>query len=218
MPVVLSNTDLANGLLGAYTGFAQMLGHLDGQAWTTPTRCAGWEVRDIAGHVVGLAGDAATGVPGSRTPDEQAAALHDHEPAELADQLRASVASLRALVDVLDDAAWSGPSGVPDVTLADGVHGLWWDTYAHTDDIHTALGFDADRGPDLAASVAHLAHQLTNRGWGPATLALDGLPQIEIGAGGKKITGDPYQFMLVASGRADAATLGLDADVNVYAT
>jgi uncharacterized protein (TIGR03083 family) len=215
MTVVFSNSDLANGLLGAYDGFAQMLGHLNRERWTTPTRCDGWEVRDVAGHVVGLAHDAATGVARSRTPDEQAAALRDREPAELADQLRATVASLRALVDALDDAAWNGPSGVPDVTLAKGVHGLWWDTYAHSDDIHAALGFDADRGPGLAASVAYLAYQLTNRGWGPATLTLDGLPSIDIGAGGSTITGDPYQFML-ASGRADAATLGLDPNVNVY--
>jgi uncharacterized protein (TIGR03083 family) len=216
MTVVLTNADLGNGLLGSYEGFAQMLRHLDTNAWTTPTRCTGWEVRDVAGHVVGLAHDAATGVPGSRTPDQQAAALRDDEPADVADQLTATVASLRALMDVLDDAAWAGPSGVPDTTLAKGVHGLWWDTFAHADDVHAALGFGADRGPGLAASVDYLAYQLTKRGWGPATLALDGLPPVNIGAGGSKISGDPYEFMLVASGRADAATMGLDPTVNVY--
>lgn len=217
MTASLTNTEIGNGLLDAYTGFAQMLRHLDDAKWHTPTRCDGWEVRDVAGHVVGLAGDAATGVPGTRTPDEQAAALRDHSPAELADQLNESVASLRGLMDVLDDAAWSGPSGVEGTNLANGVRGLWWDTYAHQDDVHAALGFDADRGPSLAASVSYLAYQLTNRGWGPATLALDGLSPIDIGAGGTKVTGDPYQFVLVASGRADAATLGLDPSVNVYA-
>jgi uncharacterized protein (TIGR03083 family) len=212
----LTNSDLGNGLLDSYDGFTQMLRHLDADAWATSTRCTGWEVRDVAGHVVGLANDAATGVPGSRTPEEQAAALRDHEPADLADQLGATVASLRALMVVLDDAAWEGPSGVPDTTLAQGVHGLWWDTYAHADDIHAALGFGADRGPGLAASVDYLAYQLTKRGWGPATLALDGLPAIDIGAGGTKVTGDPYDFVLVAAGRADAATMGLDPTVNVY--
>lgn len=216
MTVGLSNTDLGNGLLDSYDGFTQMLRHLDASAWTTPTRCTGWEVRDIAGHVVGLANDAATGVPGTRTPDEQAAALRDSEPGDLAEQLAATIASLRGLMNVLDDAAWAGPSGVPDTTLAKGVHGLWWDTYAHADDIHAALGFGADRGPSLAASVDYLAYQLTTRGWGPATLALDGLPTIDIGAGGPKVTGDPYEFVLVASGRADAATMGLDPTVNVY--
>jgi uncharacterized protein (TIGR03083 family) len=217
MSATPSNAEIANGLLAAYEGFAQMLGPMNDTAWHTTTRCDGWEVRDVAGHVVGLANDAATGVPGSRTPDEQAAALRDRDPADLSAQLLTSVASLRALVDVLDDAAWSGPSGVEGVTLARGVQGLWWDTYAHQDDVHAALGIDTDRGPNLAASVAYLAYQLESRGWGPATLALDGQPQIDIGAGGEKITGDPHDFALVASGRADAATMGLDPTVNVYA-
>ena len=216
MPSQFSNADLGNGLLAAYGSFADRLDGLDTGAWHTMTRCDGWEVRDVAGHVVGLANDAATGVPGSRTPEQQAAALRDQSPAEMAARLRATIASLQALMDVLDDAAWAGPSGVPDTTLAKGVHGLWWDTYAHDDDVRAALGEDVDRGPNLAASIDYLAYQLTSRGWGPATLALDGLAPIDIGAGGTKITGDPHEFMLVAAGRADAASLGLDPTVNVY--
>jgi uncharacterized protein (TIGR03083 family) len=216
MTVGLTNSDLGNGLLGSYGAFASMLEELDVAAWHTTTRCDGWEVRDVAGHVVGLAHDAATGVPGSRTPDEQAAALREQSADALAAQLRATIESLQALMNVLDDAAWNGPSGVPDTTLAKGVHGLWWDTYAHDDDVRAALGLDPDRGQNLAASIEYLAYQLTNRGWGPATLALDGLPPIDVGAGGRKITGDPHAFMLVAAGRVDAATLGLDPTVNVY--
>ena len=56
--------------------------------------------------------------PEAARPTSRPRRCATHEPAELADQLRDVVASLRALVDVLDDAAWSGPSGVPDVTLA----------------------------------------------------------------------------------------------------
>jgi hypothetical protein len=33
---------------------------------------------------------------------------------------------------------------------------------------------------------------------------------------GRRVTGDPHQFVLVATGRADPATLGLDESVNVY--
>ena len=218
MTVVLTNSDLANGTLATYYAVAHLLDSLDRNAWHTPTRCTDWEVRDVAGHVVGLAGDAVAGVPGSRTPDEHAAALRDHSPAELAAQLRTSVALLRAFVEALDDVAWNGPSGVPDMTLAQGVHGLWFDTYVHLDDINTALGHAPDRGPGLAAGVAFLARSLTNRGWGPATLALDGIPRVDVGAGGPMVTGDPHHFVLVASGRADAATLGLDPNVNIYAT
>ena len=217
MPIVLTHDDLANGLLGEYEALAQLAEGLDEAAWATPTRCTGWDVRDAIGHVAGLAADVVAGAPGGRTADEQAAATRVNTPSEVAAQLRASCAALRSLVEVLDTAAWEGPSGVPDLTLADGVEGLWFDAYMHGDDARAALCMEPDRGPSLTASVLHLARILTNRGWGPVTLTLDGLPALDIGAGGRKITGDPYQFVLVGSGRADAATLGLDARVNVYA-
>lgn len=217
MPIVLTHDDLANGLLAEYESLAQLADGLDAAAWATPTRCTGWEVRDAIGHVAGLAADAASGNPGGRTAEEQAAAVRVHTPAEVAAQLRETSAALRSLVEVLDTAAWEGPSGVPDLSLAEGVEGLWFDAYMHGDDARAALGMEPDRGPSLAASVAHLARVLTNRGWGPVTLTLDGLPKQDIGAGGRAISGDPYQFVLAAAGRADAAALGLDARVNVYA-
>ena len=94
--------------------------------------------------------------------------------------------------------------------------GLGFDTYVHADDVRAALGRAPDRGPGLAAAVAFLAASLTENGWGPATLALDGMAPRDIGAGGPFVTGDAHQFMLVASGRADPASLGLDPAVNVY--
>ena len=95
-------------------------------------------------------------------------------------------------------------------------NGLWFDTYVHEDDIRAALNLAPERGAAVGASVNHIARLLGDRGWGPATLALDGLPQQDIGAGGRKVTGDPYQFVIVASGRADPATLSLGPDVNLY--
>ena len=54
-------------------------------------------------------------------------------------------------------------------------------------------------------------------GWGPATIAVDGVEAIPVGDGsGTRVTGDPHQFVLVATGRADPATMGLDESVNVY--
>jgi hypothetical protein len=93
---------------------------------------------------------------------------------------------------------------------------LWFDTYVHADDIRNALGRPADRGAGVEASVAYLAPEIEKKGWGPATLALDGINRYEIKGGGQEITGDPYQFVLVATGRADAATMGLDPDVSIY--
>jgi len=212
----LDNAQVAGGCLAAYGDFADLIAGLDDAAWRAPTRCAGWEVRDVAGHVVGLASDALSGSPGLRQPDEHAAALRDHSPDDLAAQLREHRAVFESFFDGLADSAWDGASPVPEMSLARGVLGLWFDTYVHADDVRAALGRAPDRGPSLEASVAFLAYSLTTDGWGPATLKLDGMTPRDIGAGGRLITGDPHQFVLVATGRADAGSLGVDPSINVY--
>ncbi len=212
-----SGAAVATAVLQAYEGFAQMIESLDTKAWHAPTRCTGWAVCDVAGHVVGLAIDSAAGTPGARIPDEQAAQLRERSPQELATQLRASVAGLHSFLQALDDSAWSGPSPVPDRTLTQAVTGLWFDTYLHDDDVRAALYIEPERGETLTFAVEVLAETLTRNGWGPATLAFEDTPPIDIGAGGPKITCDPYQFVLVATGRADAASIGVDPSINIYA-
>jgi len=217
MPIVIDNADIGKRLVDCYESLARLVEGLDDAAWAAPTRCRGWEVRDVAAHVAGLASDALSGVSGNRTADEQAAELRDRSPAEIAAMLRTARETFGSFFDALDDAAWNAPSGVLDMTLGQGIEALFDDAYVHEDDVRAALGLPPARGPALAGSVAYLARMLALKGWGPATLALDGLPEHDIGAGGPKVTGDPHQFMLVATGRADPATLGLDASVNVYA-
>ena len=70
--------------------------------------------------------------------------------------------------------------------------------------------------PGCAASVHHVADFLQESAWGPATLALDGVEVIDVRGGGKKVTGDPVEFVLAATGRADPSPLGLDESVNIY--
>jgi uncharacterized protein (TIGR03083 family) len=212
----LTNAEVAGACIAAYDDFAATIDGLDADAWRTPTRCTGWEVRDVAAHVVGLAADSLSGAPGARTPDDHAADLRHHTPEELTAQLRESRAVFASFFDALDDAAWDGASPVPEMSLARGVLGLSFDTHVHADDVRAALGREPDRGTGLATAVAFLASVLGTDGWGPATLKLDGMTPRDIGIGGRLITGDPYAFMLVATGRADPATLGLDATVNVY--
>jgi uncharacterized protein (TIGR03083 family) len=171
----------------------------------------------VAGHVIGLAEDTAAGVPGSRNSEEEAASVRHESPAGAAARLRAATATLQSLVDAIDDDAWNGPSGVPDLTLGQGVLTLWYDTYVHADDIRAAVARESERGDGLDATIAYLAGQLTARSWGPATLVLEGAGRYEVGGGGKEITGDALQFALVATGRAEAATTGLGPDVNIYA-
>jgi uncharacterized protein (TIGR03083 family) len=205
------------GAIAEYEAFAALLESLSEADWHTPTRCEGFAVCDVAGHVVGLAEDVAKGVPGSRTAEAEAASVRDDGPAGAAARLRIAIDAVRALVSALDDAAWDGPSGLPDLTLGRGVLTLWYDTFVHADDLRAALGRPSARGAGLDASVSYLTGELDRRGWGPATIALDGLAERVIGSGGTSVTGDPLQFVLIATGRADPAGLGVDPSVNIYA-
>ena len=213
---MLSRTHVSVGCLTEYEAFAALVEGLNEQEWNAATRCVGAQARDVAGHVIGLAEDTAAGVPGSRNFEEEAASVRHETPVGAAARLRTAIATLRAFVDAIDDDAWNGPSGVPDLTLGEGVLTLWYDTYVHADDIRAAIGRKSERGPGLDATIAYLAGQLTARNWGPATLTLDEVGCHDVSGGGPEITGDALQFALVATGRADASTIGLDSSVNIY--
>ena len=61
--------EVLQGVLAEYGAFADLVASLSDADWSTPTRCAGFDVRDVAGHVIGLAEDVAAGRAGSRTPE-----------------------------------------------------------------------------------------------------------------------------------------------------
>src|SRR5207244_11662901 len=87
--------------------------------------------------------------------------------------------------------AGPAPAAIPG-TLGTAVEGIWYDAYVHPDDVRAALGRPSQRGPGLRAAVSHLADLLSQRDWGPATLALDGLEQFPVSGGGRqRVTGDP---------------------------
>jgi hypothetical protein len=69
----------------------------------------------------------------------------------------------------------------------------------------------------LRCAIHHVAGYLDHQHWGSATLALNGIKQIEIGGGGTEITGDPLEFVLAATGRRDPCAIGLDNSIDVYA-
>jgi uncharacterized protein (TIGR03083 family) len=218
MTTLLARTDIAQGLIDEYRAFASLVESLDPAEWAASSRCAGFEVRDVAGHVIGLAEAVAKGVPGSRNAEEEAASVRGDTPAQAAARLRAVVEALEPLLAALDDAMWDGPSGVPDLTFGAGVHLLWYDAFVHADDIRAAIGRPSETGPGLGASLDYLAGELESRGWGPATLALSGRARRDIAGGGREVNGDPLQFVLAATGRLDPSTLDLLPDVNIYAT
>jgi uncharacterized protein (TIGR03083 family) len=124
------------------------------------------------------------------------------------------------LLNAFDEAGWNGPAP-SDVapSVGSGVEALWYDTFVHADDIRAAVGRPTVVSGGLRASVHHLAALLKDKGWGPAVLSLDGVEEVRVGGEGEeqRVTGDAMQFVLVATGRLDPATLGLTPEVNVYA-
>jgi len=217
---MLSRQQVIQGTHDEYELFAELIAGLDETQWSAPSRCEGWEVRDVAAHVFGTAHDVLEGTVGQRTPEQEAAAHRHLSPREMAAELRRVVAALAPLVESLDDdAAWASPSPAPDLTVGEGMLALWYDTWIHGDDIRAAAGLPSVRGAGLVAAVAHVHEQLGKIGrWGPARLALAGLPELWVGkANGRVVTADPYRFVMVATGRADAGELGLEPTVNIYA-
>jgi uncharacterized protein (TIGR03083 family) len=214
----LGREEAIAGLLAEYEAFGALVRSLDDEQWEQPSRCSGWTVGDVARHAVGTATDVANGVAGSHTPDEEVAERKGRTPTEIADELDTALVTLRNLASVIDENAWNGPSPVPDLTMRQGILVLIYDLYVHSDDITVAVGMPPrGAGVGLDASVEYLADQLQERGWGPATLALDGMEKTEIGGGGDPVTGDAKQFVLVATGREDPQKIGLDGTVNIYA-
>jgi uncharacterized protein (TIGR03083 family) len=218
----LTRTEIIAGMLDEYRSFAELVGSLDEAAWAKASRCDGFDVRDVAGHVIGLAEDVVAGVPGSRTAEQEAASVRDDAPEVAASRLRSALEALGGLAAALDtDEVWDGPSGLPDLSMGDGVLTLWYDTYVHGDDIRAAIGLPPATGPGLRAAVRYLEKTLTDRGWGPAHLRFtdqdDDFGELVVGTAATTLPVDALEFVLAATGRVDPTSLGLHEDVNIYA-
>ena len=221
--MTLDRATILAGIPRELASFASLVAGLDDDQLLTPSRCAGWTVRDIAGHVVGIVADLAAGrLEGQGTPAvtaRQAAERAGRSGASLAEEREAATPGLLGLLGSLPEEAWSGPSfDDPRYTLGFAIEALWFDAYLHADDVRAALGMPSERGPGLRCAVHHVGGYLEARGWGPATLALEGVEPVDVGGGGGEgIGGDPLRFVLAATGRIPAEDAGLDPSINVYA-
>jgi uncharacterized protein (TIGR03083 family) len=220
--MALPRADIEKGLDAELTALSELVRPLTADALATPTRCDGWTVGDVAAHVAGGMADIVAGnFEGLGTPEVTQRQVDERKGrtgAELADELDAVNDGSKLLLAAFDDDAWTAPApaGLA-TTVGDGVESLWYDAYVHADDIRAALGQAPVPSDAVRASVSHIATILTDQGWAPTTLELDGLEVFEVsGGGGRTITGDPYEFVLVGTGRRDPATFGLDETVNIY--
>ena len=219
--MTLPRTEVVPGLLAELEAFGELIGPMDEASWTRSTRCEGWAVSDVAAHVIGSIADVVSGqLDGLGSPEATAREVAERKgrsPAELAQELVGVTKQASDLAAVFDDAAWESPApGGYDGTLGQGVEALWYDTYLHADDVRAALGRPSLRGAGLRAGVHHVATELEKMGWGPATLAFEGVEEVPVGGGGPTHTGDALEFVLVATGRADPTSLGPNGPINIY--
>jgi uncharacterized protein (TIGR03083 family) len=221
--MTLERSVVVPGMLAEYRSFGDLLATLSGEQWRSPTRCSEWRVADVAGHVVGQLSDVtALRLDGLGTPEVTARQVEERrgrKAADLIDELGAATQTMADLVAGFDEDTYSteGPQG-NGRTLGYGLESLWFDTFLHGDDIRAACGQTTTSTVAYAPSVSHLSQELTGQGWTPATIRLAGLDEFLVSGGDQErvIEGDPMQFILVSTGRADPGDLGLDPTVNIY--
>jgi uncharacterized protein (TIGR03083 family) len=155
--------------------FAEMLTGLSDEQWHAPTRCEGWNVQDVASHLVGVDAfwqwSVTSGLAGEPTrlldnfdPAATPAALI--EPLRAlppADVLAQFLAAMEAFLDVLaslDDAGWATPVETPPGYLPARLlaHHALWDCWVHERDIALPLGLVPPVEPDeVEASMRYAA-------------------------------------------------------------
>jgi uncharacterized protein (TIGR03083 family) len=220
--VTLPREEVINGLQDELVRFEDQVRSLSAADLDTPTRCEGWTVRDVAAHFIGDLADITNGrfdrLGNAVLNPEVVGERKGRTGVELADELQQVRKAAGDIIATLDDEVWAAPApGDLGIPMGEGVEAIWYDGYVHGEDIRAALGQPPTTGPGLRASVAHLSDLLSQQSWGPATLALDGMPEFPVsGGGGQRVTGDPLEFVLAATGRTDPGALGLDETVNVY--
>jgi uncharacterized protein (TIGR03083 family) len=206
--MTLNRTVVSEGLIEQLQRFEELVRPLSSSRWDTPSRCAGWTVGDVARHLIGSMADVAAGrLEGLGSPEVTQREVDERtgrSPAELADECAEATKAAAGMLPLFDDAAWAAPGpGGFDGTLGDGVEALWFDTWMHANDIRAALGEAPVLGSGLAAGRSHVAWDL-----GRICNFHEVMPKADDAA---------YAFILVATGRADAATIGAGAPPNMYA-
>ena len=201
--MALPREQVSDGLLAELDDFEQLIRPLTEEQWNTPSRCAGWTVGDVARHVVGSMADVAAGqLDGLGTEAVTAREVADRagRSAEaLADECAEVRKAAAGLLPIFDDDAWMAlaPGGY-EGSLGDGVEALWFDTWMHADDIRSAVGAESQQGPTLAGAISHVSFELRKRDQSD------------------EIVGDPFTWILVATGRAEPSVIGAGAPLNIY--
>lgn len=204
-------------VVGEFQRFGAFVEGLSGEDLDVTTRCDGWTVRGVIGHLTGTVVDILAGTIGHRPPDVQAEAYGSWTVPQFTAALEAATESLEVHLRSLPDAVWNGPvQGVTGQVFATGVLTLAHELCVHTDDIDAALGRSSVEDRLWEISVRWLATEFTRLEYEPVTVELRGLPRFDINGGGPVVATDPANFVRVATGRMESSAAGIDLDLNIY--
>ncbi len=218
--MTLSREVVLPGMLSEYEAFSRLVSGLSTDQWQVPSRCAGWSTASVASHVVGQLTDVVAlhldGLGSPQVTSRQVEERRGKAPMELAEELESSLETAQVLAASFDDQSWDAPApGGTAGSFGFGIEALWFDTYLHADDIRSALGQSSVLGDGTMTSLSHIAQVLTDQGWGPGVLALDDVRPFPVSGGGeRRVTGDPFAFILASTGRGNPEGFGLDDSVN----
>ena len=218
--MTLPREEVVQGVKDEIARFEGLVRSMDDDQWHLPTRCAGLTVADVAAHYIGTLADISAGrFDGLGTPEVTAREVEERRGRsqnELGDELQQAAKVGMDIMSSIDDEGWAGPApGDLGISMGEGVEAMWYDAYVHAEDVRRRRCAAAARPGPSGIRVACQRPALT-AGWGPATLALDGLEEFPVSGGGRRVTGDPLQFVEVAAGHRDPGEFGLDETVNVY--
>jgi uncharacterized protein (TIGR03083 family) len=150
------------------------LGRLDDDQWGRPTRCEGWDARDVIVHLdstnsfwsfsigAGVAGTPTTFLSTFDPVASPATLVADNTepPAVVLERFAASTEALVTQLESLDDDGWRALAEAPPghVTVAALAHHALWDSWVHERDILLPLGIDQTiEADEVAASLAYAA-------------------------------------------------------------
>ncbi|MTV24090.1 maleylpyruvate isomerase family mycothiol-dependent enzyme [Nitriliruptoraceae bacterium ZYF776] len=219
-----------------YQRLARQLRSLTGDDWTQPTDCELWDVRDVAGHCVGMLSDfTSLRAVLRRMRAASRAAKRDGRPMvdamtamQVAEHAEATPAELVALVEQRGPIAARWRTGTPRVLRAmpmqEEVGGrsetwrlgylfdtiLTRDPWMHRVDIARATGRDLELTADHDGRiVADVVAEWARRHGRPFELTLTGPAggRFAVGAGGEPLRLDAVEFCRILSGRAPGAGL-----------
>jgi uncharacterized protein (TIGR03083 family) len=220
-----------------YARCAELLSRLEPQQWSVSTVNTGWDVRDTAGHMLGMM-QMMSSLP--RLFGQMSTSMREARKAKApvsidfltALQVRRNASlSTAELIQRWRDLAPKAVRGrrrlpglihrqtMPEAQLVGGRLERWTlgylvdiiltrDPFMHRLDICAATGLDPQVSPDHEGRlVDDIVHEWAQRHGQPYTLELTGPAGGSWGSGGERITMDALDFCRVVSGRGEAGGL-----------